>query len=115
MDAKFKIIKDKFNDLAGYLIIAKEVREVKQLKEIYKITNREASIIQHIISGQTNHEIADELFISERTVKAHITNIFNKLVVDNRIQLIMLLKEYDLIPSQADKMLFFNSSNKKPK
>jgi DNA-binding CsgD family transcriptional regulator len=107
MDVKFKNIRDKFHDLIGILLIAKEVKELKQLKSIYRITDREANVIQSVLSGKTNHEIADDLSITERTVKAHLTNIFNKLGVDNKMQLVMLLKEFNLIPEkQADKVLF---------
>jgi PAS domain S-box-containing protein len=107
MEATCKSIKDKFGDLIGFLIISKEVKELKQLQDIYRITSREASIIQSVIAGKTNHHISEEMGITERTVKSHITNIFNKLVVDNRVQLIILLKEFNLIPGKkADKILF---------
>jgi DNA-binding CsgD family transcriptional regulator len=107
MDVKFKSIRDKFHDLIGILLVAKEVKELKQLKSIYRITGREANVIQDVLSGRTNHEIADDLNITERTVKAHLTNIFNKLGVDNKMQLVMLLKEFNLIPEKpAGKILF---------
>jgi len=107
MDVKFKCIRDKYADLIGILMIAKEVKELRQLKCIYRITDREAIVIQSVISGKTNHGIAVELSIAERTVKAHLTNIFNKLGVDNKMQLVMLLKNFNLIPEkQADKILF---------
>jgi DNA-binding NarL/FixJ family response regulator len=61
-------------------------------------------VIQLAINGKTNHEIADELNISERTVKTHLTHIFNKLGVDNKIQLMMLLKEFNLIPEISSEM-----------
>jgi DNA-binding CsgD family transcriptional regulator len=107
MDAKFKLLMDKYNDLVGYLIIANEVKEIKLLKVNFNITDRETSVIQQIIAGKTNQEISEELFITESTVKSHITNIFNKLGIDNRVQLMMLLKDFKLIPDQpADKILF---------
>ena len=107
MEATCKSIEDKFGDLIGFLIISKEVKELKQLQDIYRITFREASIIQSVIAGKTNHHISEEMEITERTVKSHITNIFNKLGVDNRVQLIILLKEFNLIPGKkADKILF---------
>ena len=107
VDSKIKMFKDKFKDIIGYLIIAKEIKELKQLREIYKITYREASVIQSVIAGRTNHEIAEELGITERTVKSHMTHIFNKLGIDNRIQLLIKLKDFNLIPEvQADKILF---------
>lgn len=107
VETLFKSIRDKFGDTIGFLIIAREVKELKQLGNIYHITSREAGIIQSIIAGKTNHHISEEMGITERTVKSHITNIFNKLGVDNRVQLIILLKEFNLIPGKkADKILF---------
>ncbi len=51
------------------------------------LTNRELEIVSAIISGSTNKEIAARFSISEHTVKNHLTNIFNKLGVSNRLEL----------------------------
>ncbi|MFP4385525.1 MAG: response regulator transcription factor [Spirochaetia bacterium] len=45
-------------------------------------------------------ENAEALLISERTVKTHVTHIFDKLGVDNRVQVIMCLREYEILSSQ---------------
>jgi NarL family two-component system response regulator LiaR len=50
------------------------------------LTDREIEILQLVARGQTNQQIADELFLSERTVRTHITNILGKLRLDNRTQ-----------------------------
>ncbi len=106
MDATFKIVNDKFGDFLGILIIGKEVKELKQLKTFYKITNKEAIVLQHVVNGVTNRDIADKIGISERTVKAHISNIYDKFGVDNRIQLLGFLKDFNLIPEQnAEKII----------
>ena len=108
MDVKCSIVFDHFKDIAGYLIIANEVKGTNYLIHEFKITNQEARVIQSVINGNTNINIANELNITERTVKTHLTRIFNKLGVDNKVQLIMLLKDYNLIPEkQSDKTLFF--------
>jgi two-component system, NarL family, response regulator LiaR len=50
------------------------------------LTDREIEILQLVARGQTNQQIADELFLSERTVRTHITNILGKLRLENRTQ-----------------------------
>lgn len=58
-----------------------------QTREAYGLTRREREIIAAIVAGQANKDIARSLAISEETVKHHLTNIFNKLGVDNRLEL----------------------------
>ena len=50
------------------------------------LTPREISILELVVGGLTNKEIASELFISENTVKIHLRNILEKLHLQNRIQ-----------------------------
>ena len=57
--------------------------------EFRKITKTEFRIIRLIAAGESNREIALKLGSSEKTVKAHITSIFEKLGLDNRYQLIV--------------------------
>jgi len=56
----------------------------------YQISKREQEIIQLVCSGKSNQEIADTLFISLGTVKNHLYNIFIKLGVKNRTQLVKM-------------------------
>jgi two-component system response regulator DegU len=51
-----------------------------------RLTARELEILQQIVNGQTNKEIASTLFISEKTVKNHVTNILRKLDLSDRTQ-----------------------------
>ncbi len=60
----------------------------KKMCIIEELSNQEIKIKKHIIEGKSNKEIADELFISLNTVKTHITNIYSKLNVSNRKELI---------------------------
>lgn len=48
------------------------------------LTNRENEILQHIAQGMNNKEIAEQLSISEKTVKNHVTNVFKKIGVNDR-------------------------------
>lgn len=59
----------------------------------YKISEREFSVVKLICEGMTNKEIAQELSISVNTVNNHVANIFNKMEVRSRIDLLKILKE----------------------
>lgn len=55
--------------------------------KLYKdLTNREREVLGLIAKGRSNQEIADELFITLKTVKTHVSNILAKLQVDDRTQ-----------------------------
>ncbi|MBP7460237.1 MAG: hypothetical protein KBA26_03030 [Candidatus Delongbacteria bacterium] len=60
----------------------------------FSITQREQEILLLVMQGKTNQEIENELFISLKTVKTHLYNVFRKLKVNNRLQLINCIKEY---------------------
>lgn len=60
----------------------------KRLNIIEELSNQEIKVKEHILNGKSNKEIAEELFISLNTVKTHITNIYSKLNVSNRKELI---------------------------
>ena len=50
------------------------------------LTNRELNILYEISKGLKNKEIAETLFLSEKTVKNYITSIFKKIEVEDRVQ-----------------------------
>lgn len=57
-----------------------------------RLTKRELDVAEMISQGKGNRSIAESLNISERTVKAHLTSIFRKLSVHDRLHLVLLLK-----------------------
>jgi len=57
-----------------------------------KLTPKESEVIHLILSGLTNNAIASKLSITPRTVKAHVSAIFTKLHVNDRVSLVLLLK-----------------------
>jgi DNA-binding NarL/FixJ family response regulator len=61
------------------------------------LTAREIDILRLIASGYNNKEIADELVITEGTVKNHVTNILGKLGVRDRTQAVLKAKELRLV------------------
>ncbi len=56
-----------------------------------QLTAREMDVLELLIQGCSNREISERLFISVHTVKNHITNIFQKIGVNDRSQLIALV------------------------
>ena len=64
---------------------------VRQIKTLDPLTVREQEVLQLILSGKSNREIAGALFISENTVKTHARNIFSKYDVASRAELISTL------------------------
>ena len=61
---------------------------VSKIKTLDPLTDREQEVLQLILSGKSNREIAAALFISENTVKTHIRNIFSKYDVSSRVELV---------------------------
>ncbi len=76
--------------------IAKEVNH-KKIKEL-NISNREYEVLCEIAKGLSNQEIANKLFISESTIKTHVSNILTKLNAKRRTQAIQISKELQLLP-----------------
>lgn len=62
------------------------------------LTERELEVLRAVATGERNKEIAYRLDISERTVKAHLTNIYNKLGVDSRAAAIAVAARTGLLP-----------------
>ncbi len=58
------------------------------------LTTRELDVLQSLKKGLSNNDIADDLFISENTIKSHLYNIFRKIEVRNRVQAINWAKQY---------------------
>lgn len=54
--------------------------------ELYPLTPREQDVLSELTKGKSNREIASSLFVTEKTVKTHISNIFSKLHVQDRTQ-----------------------------
>jgi DNA-binding NarL/FixJ family response regulator len=62
----------------------------KPSSPLHDLTEREHGILELVAAGKSNKEIAAELFLSEKTVKHHMTNILQKLHVRNRVEAALL-------------------------
>lgn len=70
-----------------YFPFFKQKMNRNQFKEAhFNLTQREYEVLKLVVDGKSNAQIANELTISEHTAKAHVCNIIQKLVVDDRTQ-----------------------------
>lgn len=78
--------------------IMEEKREESERTYLHEqLTNRENEVVQLIAKGYTNQEIADELFITLKTVKTHVSNILSKLEVEDRTQVAIYAFRHDIV------------------
>jgi DNA-binding NarL/FixJ family response regulator len=70
---------------------------VSAARSAHGLTQREAQVLRLVADGRTNHMIATELLLSERTVQRHVSNIFAKLGVHSRTQAATFALEHDLV------------------
>jgi DNA-binding NarL/FixJ family response regulator len=72
------------------------VRAVADRTELDRLTQREAEVLDLIVSGLTNAQIAQRLVLSEATVKTHVTRILAKLGLRDRVQAVIYAYEHGL-------------------
>lgn len=74
---------------------SKEINHQK-IKDL-EISNREYEVLQKINIGLSNKEIAEQLHLSESTIKTHVSNLLVKLNAKRRTQAIQIAKAYNII------------------
>src|SRR5580692_3893081 len=70
-------------------------------RKTFGLTARELEVVTLITEGSTNKHIAETFGISEETVKRHLTNIFNKIGVGNRLELALFALNHNLLPDAS--------------
>ena len=63
----------------------------------FGISSREMQVVTHVVAGYTNKDLAQKLGISLQTAKHHLTNIFDKLGVSNRLELVLFAIDHEWI------------------
>ena len=64
------------------------------LAENHRLTVREREVLGHLYMGKTNPEIAAELYISVNTVKKHIKNIYDKMGINSRMEVVHVVDSW---------------------
>ena len=73
-------------NLATNLLMRNKEVEQQDTPEKFDLSKREIQILEKLAVGMSNRDIAEEIKLSEKTVKHYMTNIMNKLRVSNRVQ-----------------------------
>jgi len=81
------------NDISNSLING--IKNSSQPNLLESLTPRELEIARAIASGKSNKEISTILFLSEGTVKNYVTNIFDKLQLNNRTEVALFMNKHD--------------------
>lgn len=97
MDGGYWVGRGVVSDLVDSLRTADEPDRIPAKSSNYGLTHREYEILSTVVDGYTNKDIAEKFAISEQTVKHHLTNIFEKVGVTNRLELALLAVEQRLI------------------
>jgi len=82
---------------AGYTLFHSPADTVAEAGEGPELTAREATILSAIAGGKTTRAISAELWVTEHTVKFHLTNIYRKLGVSNRSGAVRYAFEHGLV------------------
>ncbi|MDU9283863.1 response regulator transcription factor [Staphylococcus pseudintermedius] len=88
--------------LQGDKVIHKDAQQVMdtvitKAHMLNKLSKRETEVLKEMAKGKTNKEIAETLFVSEKTIKTHVSHIFSKLEVTDRTQAAIYAMENHLI------------------
>jgi len=87
--------------LLDEFVLLEEQRDAVQPDQETNLSKREIEVLQLVAGGTTNKEVADALFISENTVKGHLSRILEKMNARNRQQAVALAMEKGIIGKGA--------------
>jgi len=86
-------IKNTNNTSNGFVTGEAIEEEINNLANRYELTNREIEVLSHVVNGDSYKQISEVLFITVNTVKFHTRNIYQKLNINRREDILKLLQE----------------------
>jgi len=84
---------------------SRAARRVRKHRMPHNLTRRELDVVRTLMQGCSNKEIARQLVISERTVQTHLSNIFAKMQVTSRTEVVLAAINNGWLPASAEMML----------
>ncbi|MEI6667079.1 MAG: response regulator transcription factor [Acidobacteriota bacterium] len=99
---EFWIGRDRVRDLVRSLLEAERL-DTRAEQPAALVTPRELQVIAAIVDGATNKDVATQLGVSAQTVKNHLSNIFDKLGVSNRLELALYAAHHRLLQGAEDR------------
>jgi DNA-binding CsgD family transcriptional regulator len=88
---RLRPVHDHYGDPLGVVLTATIQPQLKELLRPYHLTDREAEVLEYLGAGLSIARTAAALEITERTVKAHITSIYQKTGAANRVELLNMI------------------------
>jgi DNA-binding NarL/FixJ family response regulator len=96
MSGQYWVGRESISDLVRALRSVSNQENGSQKPREFGLTPREMEIVTLVVAGYSNPDIAQRCSISEQTVKHHISNIFDKLGVSNRLELALFAVNHRL-------------------
>jgi len=102
MQGELWVGRESVSDLVQFLREGtRDARQKEPLQKNFGLTPRELEVVAAIVGGYTNRDVAQKFSISEDTVKHHLTNIFDKLGVSNRLELALFAVHHRLVEGRG--------------
>jgi DNA-binding NarL/FixJ family response regulator len=96
-EGQYWVGQESVSDLIHALRRMKPSNSASGVRRNFGLSSREMEVIALIVAGYTNKDLARKLGISENTAKHHLTNIFDKLGVSNRLELVLYAVDHGLV------------------
>jgi len=96
MEGQYWVANECVNDLVEALREATKVGAPSRQPKDFGLTRREMEVVNLVVAGYSNPDIAKKCSISEQTVKHHISNIFDKVGVYNRVELALFAVSHQI-------------------
>lgn len=96
MAGRYWLGHESISDVVQALRELASAAESRSSRKNFGLTPRERQIVVTVVGGFSNKDIAERFTISEQTVKHHLTNIFDKLGVSNRLELALFALNHHL-------------------